>query len=477
MVISLSSYFGIAAKELEKRGVLNAHIGIDNKLFVDPNLLKNTKAPELKGARADLSRYFTPVIKLLKVSKKFGDVAWDSAVKKLIFRENKGTALGYAGPGRSGRGIGPELAERLAQRGKQIIELGIEDSEMFELIGLFEEDFGADLLSDMAVAILRERFLRYTERVTSELKLSPTRIFPFDGKKWLLPVHPDGKKALVFVPDDLLSPLPVALDRSEISMVATFNAEVRAKWNAIVAAARKDKRKPTKTEIREILLATPKNLADLIEVYRKAAGAGYDFDDDPNGLFSWEYIGRMAAEANPLAIPTKQPKNLNELRTVVHLLIAQFKKNVEENKLYEVLYKENGKPRREEFPQLLFFAVADSYCKANNVDLNREPNAGNGPVDFKLSAGYNARLLVELKKSTNSALLHGYETQLTAYEKSEATEESVYLILQMSDNDSSIKDVLALRDKKVKEGARAPDVIVIDARKKLSASKRKGRIR
>jgi hypothetical protein len=172
----------------------------------------------------------------------------------LIFREEGGTALGYAGPGRSGRGIGPGLAERLVQRGKQIVDLGIEAPEMFELVGLFEEDFGADLLSDMSVSILKERFLTYTQRITCELKLDPSADFRFSGKTWRLPVHPDGKKALLFVPYDLLSPLPVALDRSEIWQVASFNAEVRAKWHAILAAARKDKRDPTKSEIRKMLL-------------------------------------------------------------------------------------------------------------------------------------------------------------------------------------------------------------------------------
>jgi hypothetical protein len=78
-----------------------------------------------------------------------------------------------------------------------------------------------------------------------------------------------------------------------------------------------------------------------------------------------------------------------------------FKKNIEENKL--LLYREDGRARHEVFAQRLFFAVADAYCDANNVDLSREVNAGNGPVDFKLSIGYKGRILVEVKKSSNSS--------------------------------------------------------------------------
>jgi hypothetical protein len=68
--------------------VLNAHIGIDNRLFVDPNLLKNVSIDEFKNARADLETYFVPVIKLLKASKKAGDIAWLEARKRLIFYES-----------------------------------------------------------------------------------------------------------------------------------------------------------------------------------------------------------------------------------------------------------------------------------------------------------------------------------------------------------------------------------------------------
>jgi hypothetical protein len=356
-------------------------------------------------------------------------------------------------------------------RAKQIVNLGIEETEMFELIGLFQEDFGPDLLSDMAVSILKESFFSFTQRVTVRLRLNPSKPFRFKQKDWLLPVHPDAKTALIFVPADILSPLPIALDRSEIAMVASFNAEVRRQWNAIIAAAGKEDRKPSKSEIREMLLSKPKNLSDLIEVYRNAAGGGYDFKKDTKGLLSWDYIGRTAAESFPLAIGLNRPTTIAELRRVLDLVVAQFKKNIEENKLYEVLYDENGRPRNEVFSQRLFYAIADSYCNANDVDLTREPNAGNGPVDFKLSKGYHGRILVEVKKSSNAKLLHGYETQLAKYQKSEATEDALYLIMRETQGDAGIKDVIAFRERELAKGLKVPDVIVIDARKQPSASK------
>ncbi|HXM96921.1 MAG TPA: hypothetical protein VN982_00445 [Candidatus Dormibacteraeota bacterium] len=456
---------------LKKSGALNAYLGIDTNVFVDPSLLRSTKIPEFRDAKDDFTDYFSPIIKLLKATKRIGDIAWGTAITKLRFREEHGAALGYSAAGGSGRGIGEALAELIVQRGKEIVDLGIDDSEIFEVIGLFQEGFGPDLLSDMAVAILKPRFFAYTQRVAADLKLAPTKTFRLKGREWTLPVHPDRKTALILVPSEVLTPLPIALDRSEIAEVAQFNAEVRAAWNAIVAAAGKEKREPTKAEIRKMLLARPENLADLIAVYKKAARKGYDFARDPLGLFSWDYYGRTAAERFPLKIAQAKPRATAEMMNVLNLIVAQFKKNIEDNKLYEVLYGENGEPRPEVFGQRLFYAIADSYCAANDVDLSREPNPGNGPVDFKLSVGYRGRVLVEIKKSTNPRLLHGFDTQLSAYQKAEATEQSLYLILRVSEGKRGIKDVLALREEKLKKKLRVPDVVVIDARKKPSASK------
>jgi hypothetical protein len=474
MPIRLSRYFSVDPSELKARGVFDGHLGIDNKLFVDPKLLKTAlRIREFSGARRDITTYFSQVIKLLKASKQQGDIAWLEAERRMRFKEENGASLGYGKAGSYGRAIGPQLARVLVKRAKEILSLGIDDPELFELIGLFQEDVGSDMLSDMAVSILKPRFLSFTQRVTMELTLRPSKPFSIDGGQWTLPLSPDGKRALILVPRKLLSKLPIALDRGEIDEVAQFNAGVRRQWNAMVAAARKDDAQPAKDQIREMLFADRKNLGDLIRVYRESLIKGYDFEKDPDGLLSWDSIGRSSAKANPLDISLTHPTDLSDLRTVVDLILKKFKRNVEENRLYEFLYRDNGKPKHEVFAQRLFYAVADAYCEANNVDLNREPNAGNGPVDFKLSLGYTARVLVEVKKSSNSDLLNGFERQLPEYEKSEATDESVYLVMRVTESDASIKSLLALRDKKIAEGKKVPGIFVVDGRKKDSASKHK----
>ncbi len=75
---------------------------------------------------------------------------------------------------------------------------------------------------------------------------------------------------------------------------------MRERWNAIYCRWGKEKRDVSKTEIRAMLFSKPENLADPIEVYRKATGNRYDFDKEPDGLLSWEskslpqdYVGKV----------------------------------------------------------------------------------------------------------------------------------------------------------------------------------------
>jgi hypothetical protein len=144
MVKKLSRYLQVSPTSLSKAGVFDAFIGIDNQLFVDPTLLRNTKTPEFKSARDKLEKYFADVITLLEASSHQGDAAWREAANRLIFSEEHATALGYASAGGHGTAIGRELGARLVERGSEIVKLGVKDPVIFELIGLFEDDFGAD---------------------------------------------------------------------------------------------------------------------------------------------------------------------------------------------------------------------------------------------------------------------------------------------------------------------------------------------
>ena len=95
---------------------------------------------------------------------------------------------------------------------------------------------------------------------------------------------------------------------------------------------------------------------------------------------------------------------------------------------------------------------------------------GGGPVDFKFSDGYFSRVVVELKKS-GGRVEHGYKQQLERYKKASETDFAIFVIIDYGDGTSKIRRIQKLRQGILESGTRASEIVVIDARKKCSASK------
>lgn len=92
-------------------------------------------------------------------------------------------------------------------------------------------------------------------------------------------------------------------------------------------------------------------------------------------------------------------------------------------------------------------------------------------MDFKLSGGYESRVNVEVKLSSNRRLVHGFKTQLPLYDKAESARHSFLLIVRVDDNLSRIEEVKRLRDEWVNGGKQVPELIIIDGRPRPSASR------
>lgn len=71
-----------------------------------------------------------------------------------------------------------------------------------------------------------------------------------------------------------------------------------------------------------------------------------------------------------------------------------------------------------------------NYISANDLDISFEPDAGRGPVDFKVSRGGD-KTIVEVKLSTNTQYLHGYEEQVEEYGKAECTDKMIYVFVDL----------------------------------------------
>jgi len=472
MAVLFSDYYGINKKELEKQGIFNSIIGLDTKLFLDPHLLKNTKIPEFRQSRSRIKKYYEDIIKLLLVHRQRGDRAWREALKRLRFKETKGVFIGYGVHGGDGNAIGFGLARRLIDTAIEIIGMGIKDPEIFELIGLFEKNFGADRLSDMTIAIIQDDVYDYTYNIVKKFKIKNTINLKYRDKSYILPKHPYKNKPILLLPKELLRDLPVALTWEGIDHVVSTNRELRERLNKLIGEVWKNKIK--KRQLRNFILSDKNNIKTLIEVYKQSETGHYDFEKDPKGEVVWYELGEKFASANPLALKITT-YNIKGLENIVRSIVEQFRRNIEFNGLNEHLYTKEGFkyiPRHERFAQRLFYAIADTYCNANNLDISREPNAGSGPVDFKFSSGYNARVLVEIKLSSNRKLLHGFQKQLPAYQASENTKRSVYIVIKVTKSEKQIKRLLKVKEQEIKNGKKVPEVIVIDGYIKPSASKR-----
>lgn len=474
MAKKLSSHFNISPDLFRKVGIFDAVMGVDSHLFVDPLLLKNTKISEFVNSRNKLENYFSELIKLLTAYElNKGEVIWRAINKRLTFKELKGVYIGYGIGEDNGNAIGPKLGVRLSVTALEIVKSGVKDPAIFELLGLFEPDVGADRISDMTISILKEDFFRFTERVTKDLSISNTINIKIADTTYVLPRNPLKKdKPIIFLPMELLRNLPVAHSWEDIGIVASHNEELRRKLNEIVGVVWKKNAQIPKSALKQFVLSNPKQLESLLMAYKNYDSKPYDFEKDPQGKLSWLDSGKLVAKENPIKLEFNKAGGTTEIKRVVEGIILQFKKNVENNGANRFLFEKKGhryKAKNERYSQLLFYAIADSYCEANDIDLSREPNAGNGPVDFKLSSGYKNKVLVEIKLSSNPNLAKGLKKQIPAYEESEKTKTSFYVVIKVTDSKKNIENLLKLKDD-LSAKNEVPAIIIIDAMIKPSAS-------
>jgi hypothetical protein len=306
--------------------------------------------------------------------------------------------------------MGPELRARLLATAKLIVDTGIDDPEIFELIGLFEEGIGADRVCDMTARIIRQHLYDYTERVFKEL--SVTDVAKIDVEGHALPINPHSGSPIILVPKEVLKPLPIAADWDDVDTISFENERLRQSLNKTVGKTWKQAvGRLGKAEFRRLLIEHPKLLRDLIDKYKAKPAEEHDFVEHPEGEAVLHELAVRYAEEAPLTLALSTKPSPEEVLKVVLRICSKFKEHIEARDAWKALYKEDGKPQHESKAQILFYMVADAYCEANDLELSREPNAGRGPVDFKVAGGYRSRVLAEIKLSSNPKLVHGFETQ------------------------------------------------------------------
>ena len=350
----------------------------------------------------------------------------------------------------------------------EIVRAGLQDPAFFVLLPFIEEGIGADRISDMTIDILLEEFLLYTQRVAKEKGIN-CRNLRFRNVAYQVPFI-NGRPYLL-IPHSLLANLPIARSIDDIDKVCYYNRELRRRVCKAIGINMADFNKMKKSERKKAILAHSALLKDLLDYCKSLDVLSYDFKSDNKLVYADVKMAELV-EQQPVNLSQFVSTDSIDVMGVTREIIRQYKTMIEDNHMYWLLYNDDHTFRDEKAAQLLFFMMAHFYCQANNIDLSRECDPGVGELDFKLSCGFNKKVLIEVKKASSSTLLAGFTKQLPSYEKAERTAESFYLVVKDKLNtDSAIKKLLDARDEHLHQGKRCPEIIIVDALEKPSASK------
>lgn len=456
---------------LEAAGLLDPFLNVDTPLFIDPILLSKSGHKVIRvDALAAFRKHFDSFLRLLQMSEREGDAAWKAAERVLDLSEPPDNGLGYGGSRRGGSSRPDAVRDAIMRTSKEIMRLGSKDPEMLALMGFFEEDVGSDTISDFTTRAIVKQLATLTEQfcVSNGVPTSDG-----DGEDdFSLPFFDLGngkRKSVILVPSDIVRELPMANDVSEIYEAASQNAKIRDRVNAFLGEGARHSLAERKAAMRSAALESADLFALFLKVVKEFARS-YSQQEDVLGYVKLKEMLLQDVGAFKVAEKFDLTSGPDKVIDVVRQCLEMFKHHVEKGNLWEALWA-GDTPKRERASQLLFFAIADSFCKANNIDISPEANMGGGPIDFKFSNGYEVRVLVEMKRS-QGAVKHGYERQLEIYKDAARTSHGIFVIIDYGGLGAKLATIEHIRDERLAAGEAASEIIVVDASRKESASKR-----
>jgi hypothetical protein len=465
--IPFSLYFNVDPVAFDEAGLLDPYINTDTPLFIDPLLVdKSSNGLLAKAGMQQFREHFEKLVGLLTIVEEEGDPAWLAAERQLSLREPAENGLGYSRKARAGTSRPRDVRLQLLRTTRKIVALGSKNPEMLSLMAFLEPGVGSDTISDFTTKAMTKALAQITHEFCKangvDLQLNSLSDTP-------LPVvsRNGAEKPFVLIPRDVLRDLPVTDNWQDVWEATEHNQALRDKVNIMLAGIVEPTIKEQKEAIKRSVTQSSAIFDEFLKIV-KAAATSYDQNDDVMGYYEFR---KLLSNHPPLKTenqydPRKGPKEI--FRVIMDALVV-FKHHVENGNLWEALWA-GAQPKRERAAQLLFFAIADAYCRAHNVDVSGEPNMGGGPVDFKFSDGYWSKVVVELKKSTGQ-VEHGYNRQLERYKKASETEFGIFVVIDYGQGTQKIRRIEKLKDQLLSQGKRASEIVVIDARKKLSASK------
>lgn len=485
--IYFTDFFNVDPQLLTKYGGFNVSLINDLPLFIDPFLLFGSKKTEYQTVHKSILKYLT----FLKEKSEAGITSFAQVKSWYLFPEVKQNWLGYSIVGNGGSGLGDKFGRALSSSIHIVFDdLGkerITQSSHLEKAGLFQIGVGRDNISDFTTNLSKQFLLEYTEKFAKEnidpkflRKVNVQKVyFDYDLERWM-----PREYELPFLFDDyvLLTPRDI-LTKDENWINAN---DLRGDFHSICGSIPNDqlrreiynyflkhlpkKEKNKQNTQKELTLAiheTVKQFPEIIKWYIKekeenGEGARKSSEQkvtDAEAIFIQQltkFVELLSSKSEFYSLPPNGSYDEAKKR------IEYLKAVIENNDGYRLFYV-NGRPIKRESDLQVIYKLT---WYASEYDVNRESNNGRGSVDYSISYGAKDKTLVEFKLASNSKLKQNLANQVGIYEKANNTKRSLKVIL-FFDASEEQKVRNALKELKLEK---SPDIILIDACKKTSAS-------
>lgn len=477
-----SDYFEVPTQALSKYGAFDVSLIADLPLFIDPFLLFQSKKPEYQTLHRDIIHYLEY---LRDVSIKH-EVNPGRLKSLFYFSEVKQNYFGFSFMGNEGRGLGFEFAKNLnANLSRIFTSFGSETitrGTHLEKLCLISKGVGRDTISDFVTNLIKEYLLRYTEeftkkniqdKYTTDFAVSRVR-FDYDLGVWVpatfkLPIY-QGNFVLL-TPKDILTRENTWISRSDylgdfFSIVQNSpNEQLRADLDSYLKTTltKGYKWEDVEKAIEHFTMEHPELIDYFIRAKEdngeQAVVRSSAYVSESEKLFITQFGGFAQFLFQNTLFYTLGLKSKQETLQRINYL----KDAIENKGCWKIFYNGDNPITREEDLHVLFRLV----WYGTTFDVSREVNDGRGPADFKISKGQKDKTLVEFKLASNTHLEDNLRHQLELYKKASDAENGYKVIVYFSDKElERVKEIL-----KTLNMSNDPNIILIDARPKLSASK------
>jgi len=477
-----SEYFYVDKNVMDEYGALNICIDADLPLFIDPFLLFASEKQEYLDLHAKIVNHLINLRKLAIENP-------NADLKLFQFPEIKQNWLGLCKWGNSGKGLGPKFAKDVIKAFNGFYsnfgDEKVTSSSHIEKLTLVGSGIGRDFISDFTTNLMLEYLLEYTQNFAlKHLKENQKRTFSvrcrfnenlmtWTPREFTLPyfyMQNDGD----FI---LLTPLDILTKDESYICHSDLKNQFRRITNSLENHSLRDAinlyfqkclpKMPKSRDVEAAVNATILKYPEILDYYIKYK----ERNKEGASKISSEKLKKLRTEfIETLTEFTEKVSQSSEFFNVkpdsyqAALQRANFLKEViEVNDGYRIFYKNGKAIASEETIQRIFRLT----WFATNFSVDSEVNNGRGPADYKISYGDRDSTIVEFKLASSSSLKKNLLNQAEIYKKASKSINDIKVILCYSASEiAKVERVL----KSIKQEG-AENIVIIDATKKISASK------